>query len=68
MAAKTAALEHEIANGSPYADAFRLALDLRHKSAAAADSFHDELQMHFENIAEDVALEMERLIERATIS
>lgn len=55
MLSKTAALEHEISHSSPYAEAFRLALDLRHRGAAAVERSLEALKRHFGVVADDAA-------------
>ena len=44
MLSKSAALEHEMAHGSPFAEAFALALKIRREGSAAAAGYHQELK------------------------
>ena len=51
MLSKTAALEREIANGSPFADVYAAALRLRREGRAATFPHLDEMRWHFQMIA-----------------
>ena len=62
MLSKTAALEHEIAGGSPFADAFGLALALRQEGSAACAGRLDELRADFLSVAPRAAALLEELI------
>jgi hypothetical protein len=55
MLSKSAALRVEIDRGSPYAEAFGLALELRKKGAAAASDFLPDLHRHYTEMARPAA-------------
>ena len=59
---KTAALEHEIAAGSPYSGAFRLALLLRcEEGSRACRDRHEEIRERFEAVAGPVGVRLREL-------
>jgi len=60
MMSKSAALRGEIERGSVFADAFRLALEVREAGSATAASHHSELRRHFGRVARPAAREIER--------
>ena len=59
MLSKSASLEHEIARGSSFADAFQLALQIRREGSAVAARHHSELERYYGRIALDLAYEIE---------
>jgi len=60
MLPKSAALEREIAQNSPFADVFRLALAIRREGSAVAARHHQELKRYYSQMALDLANEIER--------
>lgn len=61
LLSKTAALEHEIASGSPFSEAFRLALWLRQTGSAEAQKHVGELRKHLTSIGRKAADQLEGL-------
>jgi len=59
MLSKSAALEHEIAHGSPFSTAFQLALAIRREGSRTAADHHAELKRHFSPVAVDLAQEID---------
>lgn len=60
MLSKSAALEHEIAHGSPFAAAFQTALMVRREGSAVATRYHPELRRYYGQMTLDLAHEIER--------
>ena len=60
MLSKSAALEHEMVQDSPFADAFRMALTMRREGSAVATGYHQKLKGHYCRMALDLAREIER--------
>jgi hypothetical protein len=63
MMSKTAALEHEIVAGSPFAEQFKLALRFRREGSAATRSHLDEIRESFLAIAKPAAELMKQLVD-----
>ena len=62
LVSKTAALEHEIDSGSPFSEAFQVALSVRRSGSAAAINYHDRLRTAFKEAVQDAADAIERLV------
>jgi predicted nucleotidyltransferase len=58
MLSKTAALEHEITSGSPYAPVFVLALELRKRGSAAVENAYQELLEKYRPLVTDIQREL----------
>lgn len=60
MLSKTAALEHEIAGGSPYSPAFKLALEHRKQGSAFAKAHYQQLLEAFRPIVAEIQQDLNR--------
>ena len=60
---KTAALEREIAHGSPFGDAYRLALRLRREGSVLCDDHLPVLRSNMVGIAAPALATIERLLQ-----
>jgi hypothetical protein len=62
MLSKSAALEHEIVHGSPFAAAFQTALTIRREGSAVAEGYREELTGYFCRMACDLVQEIGRYL------
>lgn len=62
MLAKSAALRHESDSGSPFADAFQLALDVREKGSAHASTYDTALRDAFRTIGQPFYAEHKNIL------
>ncbi len=63
MLSKTAALEHEIEAGSPFAESYRLSLRLRKEGSASTGHYLHELRECFLNIVEPAAALLKQFVD-----
>lgn len=64
MLSKTAALEHEIKAGSPFAESYRLSLSLRKEGSGVTGKYLPELRARFLVIAEPAAALLKQFADR----